>query len=680
MNTNFDGPFMKLGIWEKIRRFFRGAPRESSLDALYRELKDSDAHVRANAAHRVGELGDPAAILILFDAILDTDEQVQREVKRSLERLGWSPPHSREPTAVMSPTEDAVSPPSAPQLSPEVQEWVPSLRDPNPTIRRDAAHKIGEFGDPSAIDPLRQVLDDPDLSVREEATKALEFLGWTPEVRTPPDPIERSRFLVRQKRWAELEAQGQDAVLPLMEALTDPDKYIRWRAARTLGRLGGTQAIEPLLKTFRDPDTGVRKGVAYAFGKLIGESLVTPLDRILNDPEVLTRKEAAETLVSQKVTSLIIEPLLRILSSDLHHPDAQVRGSTAEILTVLSRSPQPLHMEGVPSGESPSSRTTPSPLPVPTEETGSLGEATSLEAVIDRLEDPHQEERIPEIIALGLRRDTQGLAVALPVEETRTLQDLIAALQDPDLDVQRTAQQILERFPDAETVHMLLVSLGTPDETVRNQVREVLVHLGPAAVEYLIQAFKDRNPELRGRAAEILVRIGRPSVEILTRTLRDPSDLVRWRAARTLGEIADPASIPSLIDALNGEDIFLHRDAAEALVKRGVHAVGPLVRALQEGESPMRKEAAEVLGRLGDSTPIPSLLETLTDPSGETRCAAIWALGELGDATLEGALRPYLADPDCQVRGSVETALMRIHQKSIKEPLLLVNETAERSE
>jgi HEAT repeat protein len=45
-------------------------------------------------------------------------------------------------------------------------------------VNSKAAESLGDIGDPRAIDPLVEALDDEDWDVRSKAAEALEKLGW----------------------------------------------------------------------------------------------------------------------------------------------------------------------------------------------------------------------------------------------------------------------------------------------------------------------------------------------------------------------------------------------------------------------------------------------------------------------------------------------------------------------
>jgi len=68
---------------------------------------------------------------------------------------------------------------------------------------------------------------------------------------------------------------------------------------------------------------------------------------------------------------------------------------------------------------------------------------------------------------------------------------------------------------------------------------------------------------------------------------------------RRLGEIKDPAAVPPLIEALRDEDSNVRRQAAETLGEiKDPAAVPPLIEALRDKDSDVRAAATRALGRI----------------------------------------------------------------------------------
>ena len=82
--------------------------------------------------------------------------------------------------------------------------------------------------------------------------------------------------------------------------------------------------------------------------------------------------------------------------------------------------------------------------------------------------------------------------------------------------------------------------------------------------------------------------------------LKDPDENVRSSAIEALGRLGDTTVVPALIEILGSGNLWLAYPAAEALGHLGdARAVDPLIAAL--GERVLRESAFRALGRLGDA-------------------------------------------------------------------------------
>ena len=120
----------------------------------------------------------------------------------------------------------------------------------------------------------------------------------------------------------------------------------------------------------------------------------------------------------------------------------------------------------------------------------------------------------------------------------------------------------------------------------------------------------------------------------LINALRDDHQYVQMVAAKALGKIGHKRATRPLIQALKG-NWLVHENAIRALGKIGdFQAVDHLIRVLQDTEEEyeeVRTCAARVLGKMGYTRALPTLILALTDEDIEvSRCAAK-ALGEIGD-------------------------------------------------
>ena len=86
-------------------------------------------------------------------------------------------------------------------------------------------------------------------------------------------------------------------------------------------------------------------------------------------------------------------------------------------------------------------------------------------------------------------------------------------------------------------------------------------------------------------------------------------------------------------------------------------AVEPLLRALKDPESDVRKQVAWALGAIRDARAVDGLIAALGDTHGAVRKQVAWALGAIGDGRATDGLTAALQDKDADVRKQAAWAL-----------------------
>jgi HEAT repeat protein len=222
------------------------------------------------------------------------------------------------------------------------------------------------------------------------ATSALQPVVYHPDTPTAADPmaaglqgtiqalvvgLEDRDVTVRRATLDALEALGPAAALALpalIKALDDPDRFVRWTAARTLGKIspaGADRAVPALARLLKDSDLDLRLTATAALERygsaaasvvpLLIESLaapdaeervaslrvlagigpaaktaVVPITALLRDPDERVRRAAAQglgQLGSRGAT--VVEALVRALED----PDPEVRQAVDEALVRIRK-------------------------------------------------------------------------------------------------------------------------------------------------------------------------------------------------------------------------------------------------------------------------------------------------------------------------------------------------------
>ncbi len=127
---------------------------------------------------------------------------------------------------------------------------------------------------------------------------------------------------------------------------------------------------------------------------------------------------------------------------------------------------------------------------------------------------------------------------------------------------------------------------------------------------------------------------------------RDQSSIMRQYACYALGRIADPASLPVILQAYQDKDDYLRAYAVSALTSyAGSRVDDLLIQALKDNFWRVRVDAAESLGTRGAAEAVPILeYKARFDPTPNVREAAISALGKIGASGSYEFLKKLLAN------------------------------------
>ncbi|HWS22138.1 MAG TPA: HEAT repeat domain-containing protein [Methanoregula sp.] len=126
-------------------------------------------------------------------------------------------------------------------------------QDENAEVRWVAALALGNLGSPEAINPLVRALKDPDRYVRYGAAQALQSLTWVPQTDT-----ERAYYSIAFQDWKDVAQIGAGATGPLIETLQDQNVTTRAEVVEVLGEIGDTPSQRACELVLKDPSSTVR--------------------------------------------------------------------------------------------------------------------------------------------------------------------------------------------------------------------------------------------------------------------------------------------------------------------------------------------------------------------------------------------------------------------------------------
>jgi len=318
------------------------------------------------------------------------------------------------------------------------------LSDSDDEVRDAIANALGNMGTPKILDVLISQLEHADWRVRKAAANGLGVIKTTKSLESLFKKINDTDSEVRKAVVTALGNLGNTkALTPLIRRLKDSHAEVREAAAEALGNLGSPLAVEDLLLCFHDKVGKVRKASAIALGKLGDERALEPLLEIADDPETDVRYAVAKALANlhtPRTKQMLLDRLqehewwkkemaaialgnlaepntLEHLLEGLDDPDWHIRVAMANGLKLLG-----------------------------------LTNMRVEEALIGRLQDPHEEVRKAAIMALG------------KLGTEKALTSIISSLSDVHIQVRVAACWTLGMIGTLDVIESLLAGLNDPSE------------------------------------------------------------------------------------------------------------------------------------------------------------------------------------------------------------------------
>lgn len=487
-----------------------------------------------------------------------------------------------------------------------IEDMISSPNSPRGATVADELVKIGASAVESLIFTLerRDNFKYRDINVK---IKVIEILGIIRDTRAIGPLIDILKLEnnpnIRGEAAGALVRIGAPTVEPLIAALKDENKNVRYEIAWALGEIRDQRAMKPLITILqKDKDADVRRTAAWAVGRVYSYNM-------LKDFSIIKLLFAsAKSGVDSGVRGAAVYALGEISSGDqkdtrvvdfliglLKDKDILVRSRAAEVL-------------------------------------GLIKDPRALEPLITAMKDDNPLVRKNAVNTLWLK-------------DERAVEPLISLLNDKDKEVRSASAAKLREFKDPRALESLIIALKDENPDVRGIAVSAIGELGDSrAIGHLISSLKDEKNYIRGKAIKALVMIGEPAVEALNIALKNDDIYVRGRAAFALALIKDPNTFKPLFIFLDDGRISIKDDRVvsvtsvksknvEQLLNIGWPMVEPLVAILKDGNADI---AAFALGQLKDSRAV----EPLIDVMGNIGCAAAEALAEIKD---QRAIEPLIA-------------------------------------
>jgi HEAT repeat protein len=568
-----------------------------------------------------------------------------------------------------------------------------ALGDADLRVRREAAQALGDLKAVAAVPALLTKLGTWSEGDRVVLITALGAIATVmppadyaekvlPHLRTAlrHDPAMPVRLAAAQA-LGELAAMSTDAVADLIQALADPQWWVRQRAAWALGRMGEAvtgrdadgndepDAVTALIETLRSWPAGDRRVSCVAL-TAIGRPAVVPLVAVM-------LRTGSEPLWARQEAALVLGEIgdpagVNYLVVGLADPDpaieAAVQGALIrlgekavyELARVLER-----------ARERPAYARSAANLLVIL----GLDHPETLTTLSTRFQ--HADALVVELAieTVGfIGAEAAGASREKTLSLAPRLLDLLQQERSglsPDENwlIRTAATRALGRMRDssAATVEVLLsATLDWPEEH-SSVPAEALVNMGAAVVPRVSQGCRQCRPDRQGLLLDVLADIGAPAVGGLVQLANTAPEPLATRAWERLLALQPSMTLPALATALIARPEDATPRTKEVFSRGETGAVPALILLLQQGNTSLLRFAADILGELGPPAALarPALLSVLeNETAAPAYNAVVTALVRIGPPEIPELINA-LASPSKALRRYAKDALVRIGMPAV---------------
>ena len=263
----------------------------AAVGPLVSSLASGERATRVAAVELLGRLGDRRAVPALCDLLAEADAELVSAAAAALATLGdpraidtLLPLFGHEHAAVRQATIAAVNAIGVATIEPRVRQ---RLTDRDPHVRECAVRVAGYFGFDTCVPGMLEALDDSHEDVRRAAIEQLPILNharaYAHLARALAHETPRNRAAAAHAARA---AEDTSLDEPLVAALGDPDPWVRYFAASSLGERKYLRAAGPLAKLAQDdPAPQVRIAAIQSIGNLDADGVAPLAEQLFRDAD-----------------------------------------------------------------------------------------------------------------------------------------------------------------------------------------------------------------------------------------------------------------------------------------------------------------------------------------------------------------------------------------------------------
>lgn len=601
-------------------RFFAEKSHNKTIEGYAYSSEIESNNLKRGALQALSLIGDRRAIMPVITALKQNGGSIREEAFTTLVKLGNLP---LKPLMELTLDKDPEVRGYAALLlgnTKSAEAVEPLLRmfgDNNKDVVEAAETALGRIGT-SAYTPLVKCLDNKSASINFAAFKALGRSSDPRAVEILLKP-EKHRELVKKVlndddyALSYVFISGPDAVEPLLKFFDEPDRNLKIRVVKVLGKIGDEKAIKKLVELSADPDMGIRMealtGLQDAKEVDISENLI----RILKEEKSLKYREEVISIIRQRKDLKFFLPLIELFRDENDEVRSSAKYALQDLLWEYSE-----HNGDLVVGK-------PGKLVYASSET----QTTMKDKDMEKYEDY-----------------------------------LIKMLKDENDNMRSGCADILGYLKSKKAEPYLLVLLRDENPVMRKNAASALIgYKDPTVIQSLIYSLRDHYEEVASQAIDslnTLDSITAKDIKPLLELTDSPDTNLRQRAIQLLGKTRNPLAINKLVKMLEIAQNIDEEIVIEALgSQRDERAIPVLEKRLNEGDRSIKLCIINSLGQIGGKKSAAILINLFTNESFDREIIySLEMIGEPARPLLEKALK----HKNRRVRDGAAEALYRLDE------------------
>jgi len=174
---------------------------------------------------------------------------------------------------------------------------IQALKDEDSGVRYFASLALEYIGDPRAIEPLNELLNDDNDEVRLGAADVLTKFTNLSIVRYIKSLKDKDWKIRSTAAYILGKIVNEGSVEPLIEASTDAHDYVRYCVINALGNYSGEKILTTLIQATKDEDKNVRWIAVESLGKFTNKEVLLILKKLeVSDADIEVRKNASKII------------------------------------------------------------------------------------------------------------------------------------------------------------------------------------------------------------------------------------------------------------------------------------------------------------------------------------------------------------------------------------------------